>query len=123
MATVSVNQGIKISGAVSAAQNQYSNGTVTLYTVPANSYVIFSFSCDVYTTSDKALLKIGGQAMAQINLLTSGTPTSPQSYQLNAPTIVTNLYAGPGQTIEVTATVGVGGQVNSRIAGVLFTNF
>lgn len=114
MATYSNNTTIKINTAVNTSATRTTNGSTTLYTVPANSYL----HCSLITSGglaafDNAIVTIGG-----VTIVNAGGGSSPASFGLPG----FNYFIGPGSAIILSTSFFSSGSIGLAIVGTLFTN-
>ena len=127
MATVS--QGIRISAAVSVSSSRTTNGTSTVYTVPANCFLACSIHMISLPNGGSTIaphnLIIGGETVSNLGVsgssLYSGLLTS-QSAVLHEAPLANTFFVGPGETISHSATFAGTGTAIVRVVGTLFIN-
>ena len=118
-----------MSAAVSVQSSRTSNGTSTVYTVPANSFLV----CTIYMASQPDgggtvsphRLTIGGENIANLAVtgshIFSGSLTSQVGVTMEAP-LPNTFTVGPGETIQHTANFAGTGSATCKVVGTLFVN-
>lgn len=109
MATVTVSKSsIKVSTALSATGSITGGTSATVYTVPADSYIIF-YAFDANSIGS-------GTNRMTVNSVILKTTTT-------ADTVATGFYyAGPGHVVGYNNSGGSGGSATLTIVGTVFTN-
>ncbi len=124
----SVLSGVKISAAVSTSSARTSNGTSTVYTVPAECFLV----CSIHLSSQPDgggtvahSLLIGGETIGVLNVtgahIFSGTTTGTSGTNHQTP-IPHTFFVGPGETIQHTLTLAGTGSATVKVVGTLFIN-
>jgi hypothetical protein len=134
MATVT-KPSLNVSAAVSVQAFNVGNSTTTLYTVPANSYVILNATIEMpvtLTAANTYQAQITVDSAPALSMISDGISSSSSAYgsSSNASTpfgvqlmASAQIVAGPGQVIRYTVVSGGGGiTAYGYIRGVVLTN-